>query len=203
MALRVIYTQEVSCGSEVFDPKPHCYHPTELCHDGAERWVVTQEFVDYIQWLRSVNQGPKNGKVARQYATVANSFVALLRWLNRPGNCLSETDNVADPNSGVTGDRIHRIPVGSRVGERHLPDNVERIWMGELYSEHDRPFAAHRVYFGDVSDLEGQPPKRVVVGGGGTKDQVRTNKQTADIAHAMASVWQFADSEGSKARPHG
>lgn len=191
----------MSCSSFEFDPKPHCYHATELCDDGAQRWIVTEGFEAYIRWLQRAKSSKGSGRPSRQYAKVAKSFIALLRWLNKPGNCLSEEDNVQISDSVLDGGRIHRVPVGRDVEQRSLPKDVKPCWMGEMYSEHDNPSSAHRIYFGDVSDVTGHPSKRVVVGGGGTKDSVRKGEQTNDIAKAMISVWHFAAEEGSQVRP--
>lgn len=191
----------MSSSSFEFDPKPHCYHATELCDDGAQRWIVTEDFVTYIHWLREAKGSPRSGQPPRQYAKVARNFLALLKWLNKPGNCLNEDDNVEISSSVVNERQIHRIPVGRKVKQQPLPGDVEHCWMGELYSEHDNPASAHRIYFGDVSDITGHPSKRIVVGGGGTKDAGRQREQTKDIAKAMTSVWHFAAAEGSYVRP--
>ena len=131
----------------------------------------------------------------------AGDFLAKLNWLNRPGSCLDESDNVELSDSVVNEDGVHRIPVGRKVEPAQLPSDVSLIWMGELYSQHDHPASAHRVYFSDVSDLEGKPRNRVIVGGGGTKDQMRRGRQTKDIARAMVSVTRFAADEKSQVRP--
>lgn len=133
-----------------FGSQPHCYIPTEPCDDGGKRWDVTEEFAEYIAWLR------KDRKAPRQYAKVSRDFLAKLNWLNRPGSCLDESDNVELSDSVVNEDGVHRIPVGRKVEPTQLPSDVSLIWMGELYSQHDNPASAHRVYFSDVSDLEGE-----------------------------------------------
>lgn len=178
-----------------FGSQPHCYIPTEPCDDGGKRWAATPEFAEYIEWLREDRKAP------RQYARISRDFLAKLQWLNRPGSCLDEADNVELSDSVINEDGVHRIPVGRKVEAGQLPSDVNLIWMGELYSQHDNSASAHRVYFSDVSDLEGKPRKRVVVGGGGTKDQVRRGRQTTDIAKAMVSVTRFAANEKSQVRP--
>lgn len=53
-------------------------------------------------------------------------------------------------------------------------------------------------YFSDISDLEGKPLQRIIVGVSGTKDHKRTNQQTEDIRKAMIAVSSLAAIEGSQ-----
>lgn len=64
--------------------------------------------------------------------------------------------------------------------------------------KHDNPAAAHRVCFIDISDLEGKPKQRIIVGYGGSKDHKRTNQQTEGIRKAMIAVSSLAEIEGSQ-----
>lgn len=178
-----------------FCDQPHCYIPTEHCDDGGDRWCVTKGFEDYIKWLEIGRKAP------RQYTKVSREFIAKIRWLNRPGSCLDESDNVGLSDSALGENGDHRIPVGDKVDPAQLPGDVSLVWMGELYSQHDNPASAHRIYFSDVSDLDGKPRNRVIVCGGGTKDRVRRGRQTKDIADAMVSVTRFAADEKSQVRP--